>query len=194
MDPGYVEHLVHFAQAHPATLVGSIAVDFENPDIIHSGGVQINWWTAKHRVINNGRKLSEFPADHYVEVSMLPGRGTLIPMSVFHQVGLFDDKHFQQCGDTELPVRATKSGYRLVVSYGAIVKSHMDSGDMINVSQTYKFADWKKYFFDIKSNARLKYRFYFARTAADGNPVRLLSYFFFDLARIAYHFIKRLSV
>jgi len=65
------------------------------------GGNLVNWWTAKLRTLHTGRKIvGFFNETHCAEVSFLTGRGTLIPVrGCFHEIGLFDARHFQQCGD-----------------------------------------------------------------------------------------------
>ncbi len=194
VDGDFVETLVRFAQTHPKSLVGAITVDISNPDLIDDGGVMINGWTAKSRVLNKGAQRSEIEDGYFVEPSYLTGRTALIPAPAFHEVGLYDEEHFINCGDTEFPVRAARKGYRLYVLYDAVVKNHVDAVQAINKRSGYSFSDIREYFFGIKSYARLKYRFYFARTAAKDNPLRYLSYLSFDLARITYHFFKNISV
>ena len=163
------------------------------PRVIDNGGNIVNWWTAKFSVLNRGERRDKFPKDHYVDVSFLTGRGTLIPVQVFHQIGLYDEKHFQQCGDTEFPVRAKKAGYRLIVSYDAVVKSPVTSSDSINVSNHYLLKDITSYFLGIRSNFRLKYRFFFSlKTAA--SPLRFISFFTLDLLRITGHFCRGLTL
>jgi len=194
VNPDYVDNLVRFARRHPRSLVGSVTVDFDNPDMIDSGGVRINWWTAKCRPMNRGRRLSEFDPDYYIEASYLTGRGTLIPVEVFNDLGLYDEKHLPHYGgDIELPVRAAKKGYRLFVTYRAVVRSHVEATGQMNRQDTYKLSDLQDYYFSIRSNARLKDRFHFARKVSGRNPFRFVSYLLFDLARISYHFFRRLS-
>ncbi len=192
VNPDYVESLFRFIRAHPRSLVGSVTVDFDNPDLIDNGGIKVNWWTAKYRICNRGRRLSEFDSGHCQEVSTLTGRGTIIPVSAFRELGLYDDKHFQQCGDLELPVRASQRGYRLFVIYNAVVKSHLGGVSRVNLAQTYHWRDLKEYFFDIKSNSRLVYRYYFSRAAFGRNVVRNFIYLVFDFLRISYRFLSRL--
>ncbi len=110
LSPDYLENLHTAWQSMPETLIGSVVVDINDPDVIYDGGRTVNWWTAKFRMLNSKRKLSEFPKRHCVEVSLLTGWGTLVPIRVFREIGLYDDEHFQQCGDTELPVRAKNAG------------------------------------------------------------------------------------
>ena len=190
IDPGYLETLHGVSAANPRTLIGSVVVDIERPDLIADGGWTVNWWTAKFRKVNENRSLSEFPPGYASDVSMLTGWGTLVPVEVFRRIGLYDSKHFQQCGDTELTVRAKNAGYRLIVSYQAIVKLHVNASDTVNVSGCYSVKDLKRYFFGIKSNCRLKYRWFFNVNTAR-NPLALSSFLIFDLLRISVHFFSR---
>src|SRR5262249_14285583 len=121
------------------------------------------------------------------------GWATLIPVQVFHQIGLYDDRHLEQCGDTEFTVRAKHAGYRLVVAYRSVVKVHTGASDGINVANFYSFRDLKRYFFDVRSYCRLKYRFFFIYNTAT-NPVIFTSFFLCDLMRITYHFFRRLRI
>ena len=191
VNSDYLESLYKLWNSKPKTLIGSVVVDIKSPEIIYDGGRIVNWWTAKFKTLNSKRNLSDFEKNYYVDVSLLTGWGTLIPVQVFQEIGLYDDKHFQQCGDTELPVRAKNIGYRLIVSYAAIAKVHIEASDGVNISSYYTLRDLNKYFFNIKSNCRLKYRFFFRlNTATD--PFAFISFLLFDLLRITCHFLLRL--
>ena len=192
VDDNYIETLVCFAQSKPNSLVGSVVVDINNPDKIISGGVVVNLWTAKHHVLNRGINLSELEHGYYAKTSWLTGRGTLIPMSVFREIGLYDEIHFTRCGDTELPVRAAHNGYNLLVCYGAIVKSHIDQTYSLNKTKYYRLRDTKDYFFSINSYSRIKYRYYLIRAAANGNLFRFAIYLAADLTRITLRFFLRI--
>jgi N-acetylglucosaminyl-diphospho-decaprenol L-rhamnosyltransferase len=176
VNRNYLEALSDLWTSMPKTLIGSVVVDIRKPGIIYDGWRIVNWWTAKTKWLNLNKKLSDFGRDYYVDVSFLTGWGTLIPMNVFREIGLYDDKHFQQCGDIELPVRAKNAGYRLIVGYSPIVKIHTDPSDGgKNAASSYSLRDLYKYFFDIKSNFRLKYRFFFSLKTAR-NPVAFISF------------------
>jgi GT2 family glycosyltransferase len=193
IGPDYVASLDRVRQAVPRALVGSVIVDIKDPDLIYDGGRMVNWWTAKFQILNAQRRISAFPRDHRVDVSLLTGWGTLIPLSVFRQIGLYDDKHFQQCGDTEFTVRAKNAGYRLVVSYAAVGKVHVEASDRMNVTEWYAMKDLRDYFFGIKSNFRLKYRLFFGLNTAR-NPFAFASFLLFDIFRISCHFLLRLRL
>ena len=193
VDSDYLETLYNSLNSMPRTLIGSVVVDIKNPDSVYDGGRIVNWWTAKFKILNSKKQLSEFDKNYCVDVSMLTGWGTLIPIRTFHDIGLYDDKHFQQCGDTELPVRAKNAGYRLIVSYAAVVKVHIEASDGVNVAGYYSLWDVKNYFFGVKSNCRLKYRFFFSYNTAK-SPFAFISFLLFDLVRITCHFLLRLRI
>ena len=193
VGPEYLGVLHQMHTSFPKALIGSVVVDSGNPDVIVDGGRTINWWTARCRTLNVGKHLSHFSRQYCVDVSVLTGWGTLIPFSVFREVGLFDDKHFQQCGDTELPVRAARAGHRLLVSYAAIAKVQLAATDEMNCQTRYRLRDARRYFFDVKSNFRLKYRWFFSLNTAK-HPLGFASYLMCDLLRITYHFISRLRL
>jgi GT2 family glycosyltransferase len=193
VDETYLATLYRLWQTMPDTLIGSVVADVAPPGRIVDGGRIVNWWTAKLRLLHVGRSLLDFPAGHCEEVSALTGWGTLIPMPVFGKIGLFNDAHFQQCGDTELPVRASRAGFRLIVSYDAVVNVRVNETAGVNVADRYRLRDLWTYFFDVKSNFRLKYRWYFAKDTATSTPA-FASFVLFDLIRITGHFLMRLRL
>src|SRR5262249_2930801 len=77
VNSDYLATLHDLWKSMPRTLIGSVAVDIGNPEIIVDGGRMVNWWTAKHTILNVKRKLSEFQSSYCVDVSLLHGWGTL---------------------------------------------------------------------------------------------------------------------
>jgi GT2 family glycosyltransferase len=188
----YVSSLLTTAKAYPGSIIGSVETLNNAPCRIKSGGISINWKTAKHTILNKGESLDRFPPSYVIEVHSLTGRGTMFPSKVFREVGLYDGKHFKQCGDTELPLRANfKFGYPLLVSYDAIVISYPGGKNHINDKETYKITDLKEYLFSIRSHFNLIDKYWIASNIAP-NKAWLLRYYFFDTARIIGHFINRL--
>lgn len=197
VESDFVDTLLRFAAARPRALVGAPTVDASAGDWrIEDGGVRINWWTAKHQVLNRGRAVDEFPPGHYERPSYLTGRTALIPTQTFREVGLYDAEHFLNCGDTELPVRAAQRGWELYVCYDTVVCSHVDAVARENRGQSLRLtpSDIRDYYFGIKSYTRLKYRYHFARTAARGNPLRFAAYLVSDVARITVHLLRERAV
>lgn len=193
VGPEYIDTFYKVAAAHPDALIGSVVTDINNRDVIFSGGVRINWFTAKHIGLNVGKSLASFGKGHYEEVSYLTGRGVLFPSKVFRKIGVYNDKHYAQCGDPELPRRAQMAGFKLIVSYDVPVFSPVEDKGHINYTKKFRFADLKKYYFNIRSNTNLRYRFWFAYDATP-NPVQGTVFFLFDFLRITGHFMKRIRL
>ena len=189
----YVEKIVTFAQQHPKTLVGSVVVDINHPDKIWDGGRMTNWFTAKDRILNVDASLADFEPNTYFEVSQLTGRGMLAPISVFKDAGMYDAVRFKHRGDTEFPVRAAKEGYKQVVFYDAVVKSHVDNTYEFDIKDVYQLSDMRRYFFDFRSSFWLRFRFNFALKTAK-SPLQFVSFIICDLIRITVHFLKRLKL
>lgn len=187
----FISNAYKAAYKYPETLIGSVVTDVDEKDFIFSGGVRINWATAKWLEPNKGKTLTDFPRGYILDVSTLTGRGVLIPASVFEKVGLYNSKHLPQCGDTEFPVRAARAGFRLIVDYSMIVYHDANENEHISYRNHYKLTDASEYFFSIKSHTFLKDRFWFAVSTLN-NPLRIIRYLFFDLVRTIGHFIIRL--
>jgi len=193
VDPIYLDRLCDVWRSHPNTLIGSVVVDLSSPDRILYGGETLNRWLAKSRWLNAGKRLTEFAPDHRVKVSVLNGMGTLVPASVFRDVGLYDEKHFQQGGDDEFSARASDKGYSLIMTYAAVVKVHPETTAGVNVQAHYSIRDVKDFFFGVKSYYRLKYRFFFAYNLSK-NPLAFFSFVICDVARITFRFVSRVRL
>lgn len=90
VNPDYLTNLASFANKNPRSLVGSVTLDFDNPDVIGYGWITVNWWTAKYRIFNRGRRLSEFCPGHWLEVwrcPLLPGEAFSYPFPLFTSWG-----------------------------------------------------------------------------------------------------------
>ena len=190
----YISALTEAARLNPGSIIGSVETVNTTPRTIKSGGVVVNWKTAKRKVLNKGKSLDQFPHGHIVEVDRLTGRGTLFPSEVFRNTGLYDEIHFKQCGDTELPVRANfKQGYPLLVSYDACVISYPGNKNSINDKERYALSDFKEYFFGIRSHFNLIDKYWIASNIAP-NKVWFTRYYFFNAGRIIGRFVTRLSL
>ena len=178
------------ARKLPESLVGSVFVDLSRERII-AGGTKINWYTAKHRTLNYGKRIDEFPPGHVETVSTLTGRGVMVPCKVYREVGLYDDRHFQQCGDTELPRRANLKNFPIYVSYDLVTYNTDPNVELPR--RCYRVKEFIDYFFGIRSNNRLKYRYWFAVNTSI-NPFQGACYFVFDLGRVMTRFLLQVRL
>jgi GT2 family glycosyltransferase len=103
------------------------------------------------------------------KVDVLPGRGTLIPIEVFKEVGLYDFKNLPHYGaDYEFSRRANMKGYDLLINYEAVVLSNVKMTGLNNRTTTLGWPDLIKSFFSIRSPNNLMNRWRFARLSCHG--------------------------
>jgi GT2 family glycosyltransferase len=185
----YIANFYALTTKYPDTLIGSVVADFDNRDNIVNGGLVLNWFTGEGKELNTGKSLASFGQGHVEDnVSYLTGRGVLVPSKVFRELGVYNNKHYTQCGDTEFPIRARKAGYKLLVSYDVPVFSH--KGHSIHQEQ-YSLKSLKRYYFDVRSHVNIRERFWFAIDST-ANVFFGLWFFIMDFTRITVHFIRRL--
>jgi GT2 family glycosyltransferase len=190
-DDHLIEELFRAMTVHPRSLIQAVESCVDDPDVIWQGGVRINFWTAKHRRLNYHRRISEFPRGHLERSDYLTGRGVLAPVEVFRVAGNYDAS-YKQGGDPEFARRAARKGYHLLVAYDIPVLSY-EKGRNLNETESYELSDIKRYYFSVLSNTRLATRWKSASDMTE-SVLQCLVFMCFDIARITWHFIKRVKL
>jgi GT2 family glycosyltransferase len=181
----YLETLLVCASKNQRSLIGSIAIKNDDRMTIEDGGVKINWSTAKFNFLVRGIKykiiVNKEPS--VIPVDVLSGRGTLIPVATFHDIGLYDFSQLPHYGaDYEFSHRAKKKGYNLFINYKSAVVNKVVSTINDNEYQSFKWNGFLKKLFSKGSPFCIRYRWNFARLTC---PKLLLpSFFLFDMVRI----------
>ena len=121
----YIEMMIYWSKKMPNALLGALALDHKTNKIIF-GGNNISF---KNRtitpVINN---LSEEDKHGLHEVNFFPGRGLLIPINVFKEIGYYDSKNFPQTvADLDFTHRAVRAGYKIFCNYDAKIKIYEEA-------------------------------------------------------------------
>lgn len=119
----YVAKLIRHSQRHDAALVG-VVVDADNPERIIDAGVHLDWESYAFK------GLYERPSgDAKVKLDscVLPGRGTLIPITAIRTAGSVNDRLYPHyLSDYEFTYRLrTKAGIRLGVAYDAEILTNV---------------------------------------------------------------------
>jgi GT2 family glycosyltransferase len=167
----YLQALLGSAQNYTNSLIGSIAVSDEDEATVVDAGVRINWLTAKHINLAAGRTYADILREDSLihKVDVLPGRGTLIPIEVFKEAGLYDFKNLPHYGaDYEFSRRANMKGYDLLINYEAVVLSNVKMTGLNNRTTTLGWRDLIRSFFSIRSPNNLMNRWRFARLCCHG--------------------------
>ncbi|MBA4166794.1 MAG: glycosyltransferase family 2 protein [Chitinophagaceae bacterium] len=185
----YLQELISAANKFTGTLIGSLSYNVDAPDTIHYTGTRWNSRTATYRPATDiNTPISQLvELDTLLPTNLLPGRGTLIPVSVFKKIGLYDHKVFPQyMGDEDFSLRARKEGYKLGVSARAAVYSHIHETGLTGRKKNFRY--YINFYTSIKSYANLSKRWSWAKRHANVHPYL---YFTLDVVRITMGLISR---
>lgn len=186
-SPDYLTSILANYEMNKPCLMGSAVVDINNPDFLEYAGVSNNYYTAKNTRLstlfdNNYKNIS---SKHIiVPTDDLSGRGTLIPLTVFQEVGLYDDRNFPHyMADIELSVRARRVGYKLFVSINSVIHNYMEA----TRNKRQSMREFLGGFFSFKSPNYMKARYVFAVRHTSMKQF----YFLLDLGRVTASFVLR---
>lgn len=124
----YLKEILNASLKNRRAIIGSLILDAENKNFVIDAGVKINW---KHSLIYAvSDKISndlKFYTDRKIigEIDTLPGKGSLIPISVFKRIGNFNYIRLPHyIGDYEFFCRAKRNGFRLAVASDARIYNY----------------------------------------------------------------------
>jgi GT2 family glycosyltransferase len=184
LPENYLETLISTASVYPKAILGSVSVNINKPDEMNFCGISWNEFTGKYYL-----KAKDYNCSYQnllekrkvIDSDMLPGRGTLIPMTIFDEVGMYDSKNFPQyAADEDFSLRARKKGWQLLIPTNVFVKSHIDQTGTDVENLRFGFRTYKNLFFSIKSPLNLKIRY---RWAIKNTRLKLI-YFLFESTKI----------
>lgn len=190
-DSDFLKKISHLAESYPDALIHPCTSYESEPDVIRFGGATVNWWTGKTHYINRGKRISSFEKGYIQASSILWGQGLLIPVHILRDIGNYDRRIVHR-GDPELPRRASKKGYRLLVTYDTIVQIPEDENKSINKKNKLTLRDANDYFFNVLSHGNLKMLYVSAMLMAD-NKIQGYSRFIFSILRHGFVFFRHLN-
>lgn len=198
-DDVVVEHdwfinLMNAAMNHPDSLIGCATSTLHNKDAIVYGGRKLHPWFATEKMLNVGSSKRGFPKGYVVPSFDLYGRGLYIPVRIFKEIGLFNQEQFRHRGDMDIPLRAKKVGFNLLVSYDAIVYEFpehafgLDSKKKISLKEAFKALT------DFRSSNNVKFVYYYSRLATR-NPIQFVVFFssnlFYNMRRVCWRVVHQ---
>lgn len=119
----YIRSLVQSSLKFKRAIVGSLVIDKNDQNSIYDAGMKIDWKHGKF-ILLKPHFLSELKVGKLYQenINILSTKGTIYPVEVFNKIGNFDKKHFPHyLSDYEFSYRAKINGFKLVLSYQAIV-------------------------------------------------------------------------
>ncbi len=123
----YLRQLTNAAAKYSEpTIIGSTSLTYDKPHRVTFSGVKkIDWWRFKQTNYHGYlEQIREGSISGERESVLLPGRGMLIDARILKKIGFFEPKLVQYASDDEFCYRATSSGYKVYVSWDAIIYSH----------------------------------------------------------------------
>jgi GT2 family glycosyltransferase len=113
LDNVCLDQLINVAEEDSTIgVVGPMVYHLSEPDIIQSaGGMLDKAWNSYHLLMNQvdtGQFVSPHPVD------FISGCGILIRREVFEQVGMLDERFYLYEEETDLCLRATKAGWKII--------------------------------------------------------------------------------
>jgi GT2 family glycosyltransferase len=189
--PEFLANLTRPAQRGSRMLLGSVAVSHRDSAVIVDGGVQVDWWRGRFVKRHSGDRLDEaFSRSGLEDVDVLPGRGTLVPVSAFRELGPYDRRRLPHYGaDYEFSRRAARAGYRLAVNRSAVLVVHEENTGMHSEVSEGRLGTLFRSFTSRRSATNLRVRWNFARLAAPRKT--LLPFLVCDLGRVVLGSIRR---
>lgn len=187
LRPDYLRCLADAAKRYPRSLITSAVYDINNGQLVSSGYRQ-SWITGSAVAINPD--VDHLPNDPDMAwATHASGRGTLIPVSAFRSIGMFDEKHLPHYGaDYDFSYQARRAGFNVYVCFSARVYSYIAETGMTTVRSLSFWRGLYQYLTSRKSPANLSVRWWFA---VRNCPKWLLpSYLLLDLLRITGSYLK----
>lgn len=178
----YLQELLTAAKRNPGSLIGSVSVDINHPDTIHFAGTLWNAKTAKYRSPLNKNIFyqSLVESSDTVVTDLLPGRGVLIPISLFKQIGIYDLASFPHyMADEDFSLRAKAAQFKLLIATRAVVYNHVNETGL--KKQKHNLQYYKMVFTSNRSPVNFRNRWNWAKRHAGIFPPL---YFVFDMTRI----------
>jgi GT2 family glycosyltransferase len=180
LPPDYLAELMSKCIQYPNTILTSTIYDIKTGMLVSVGHRQ-NWLTAKAKPVNFEQ--DHLPGDEdVIEVTHASGRGSLFPVSVFRQLGLYDEKHLPHYGaDYDFSHKARRAGFPIYVCKSCRVYSYTEATGMTTVRNRLSLKSFINYFISMRSPANFKVRWWYGWNNC---PIGLFpSYIFFDFLR-----------
>lgn len=184
LPPDHLDTVLELSRRRPRALIGSVAVSWDDHECIVDGGVRIDWRTTRSTKPAHGLTWSQAVEQlgRAVPVSVLSGRGTLVPVEAFRRIGLYDQKRLPHYGaDWEFSRRAQRAGFELLVDYRARVFSREGATGVQPNTQRLGLRQFARAYVDRRSPNNFRTRLNFARLCAE--PQALPVFLSVDLAR-----------
>jgi len=126
IEKDYLIKLIHdYNTLASGSILGSASVSITKPHKIESAGTKsFSKISLKCKPYYKGFSLMDENFYGIHPTWTLSGRGTLIPVEVFHKIGFYDEKLVQYGSDDEFCIRSNIKKYPVYISWNARIYNH----------------------------------------------------------------------
>ena len=156
----YLAEFSAYSNKYPHAVLASATHDIVTRNRVAEGH-WLDWLTAKAKVVTFER--DHLPDDeNVIAVNHTSGRGTLFPIAVFQELGLYDEHHLPHYGaDYDFSHKAMRAGYPIYVCKPCRVLAHVEATGMTTVRNQFSLKSFINYLTSIRSPANLKVRWWY---------------------------------
>mgnify|MGYP000417478311 CR=1 FL=1 len=192
LPPEYLQQKLARAKDNPDAIIGSLCVYADNTDIIETSGYIINYDKCSSDRLTKPGELRNEQHKGLAEVTHLPGKGVLLPVKLFREVGLYDEVGLPQYhADTDLVLRAHDMGYRVYVDFDSVVLSEINTNNMVLPTQEITLKGIVKTFIGPYSMNNFRVYNNFARKHFPGKRLKFLAIIYVKtISGLAKRYIK----
>ncbi|OGY18511.1 MAG: hypothetical protein A2900_03375 [Candidatus Chisholmbacteria bacterium RIFCSPLOWO2_01_FULL_50_28] len=152
-DGHYVKKIVSVSLDHKRAIVGSPCYDELNKRKLTGAPVFMDWE-------QGGAIPLEVPSDltrkkWTTDINTFNGRGTLVPIEVFHHIGNFSKRLVHYGADYEFFLRAKRYGIPMVFSFETRVQNSASPGGTSFKRRTISLKEWRQLLFSKRSKSNI---------------------------------------
>ncbi len=152
-EPDYMKKMIYWSEKYPDALLGALAIDANSQDVVYGGEI-LNWKTAKFESLLKAVQKEKQHGLH--KVNTFPGRGLLIPVNVFKDIGLYDSKNFPQTiADLDFTARADNAGYNIFCNYDARIKIFPEESGGVKLKNNKSLKNYYQHLFGKRGGGNL---------------------------------------
>lgn len=150
----FISKMMEAVRIKPNALIGSSALEKSTNELVYIGA-NIDWRYAKYNQVAINTSIRNSNSD-FVSVTHFPGRGLLIPVSVFQNIGFFDSKNFPQTlADFDFTHRAKEYGYDIFCNLDVKLVIYSELSSTVKLRSRKTLRNFCKHLFSIQGGSNL---------------------------------------
>lgn len=136
VHPEFVSQKVKRAADLPGAIIGSLCVFQDDPNRVETSGFIMDYGRCESTSVTKRGQTLTRELTGVRRVTHLPGKGVLVPVSMFRKLGLYDERGLPQYhADTDFTLRAHEAGVPVYVDFDSLVLSDVNLRNMSSPTQ-----------------------------------------------------------